>query len=97
MAARAVGVAALSEWEKGTKEWNDLVGLPPSGSPDPAAVRREKLRILNGLHSWVTRLHGYRTALGGLPVTESDDDLAGTLAAMTDEWSAELSRLRQFV
>jgi hypothetical protein len=97
VAARAVGVAALSEWEKGTKEWNDLVGLPPSGSPDPAAVRREKLRILNGLHSWVTRLQGYRTALGGLPVTESGADLAGTLAAMTDEWSAELSRLRQFV
>jgi hypothetical protein len=97
VAARAVGVAALSEWEKGTKEWNDLMGLPPSGSPDPAAARREKLRILNGLHSWVTRLQGYRTALGGLPVTESGDDLAGTLAAMTDEWSAELARLRQFV
>ncbi|MGH3226378.1 MAG: hypothetical protein ACRDPY_48170, partial [Streptosporangiaceae bacterium] len=97
VAARAVGGAALSDWEARTKEWNDLVGSPPSGSPDPAAVRREKLRILNGLHSWVTRLQGYRTALGGLPVTESGADVADTLAAMTDEWSAEISRLRQFV
>ena len=96
VAARTVAVAAQSEWETGTKEWNELVNLL-SGSRDPGAVRRAKLRILDELHLWVTRLPDYRTALGGLPRIEAGGDVADALAGLTDDWSAEISRLRQFV
>jgi hypothetical protein len=95
-AARAVVLAALSDWETATKEWNELAG-PPSGAPDPAAVRRAKLRILDGLQRWVTRLRGYRGALAGLPLNEAGGDVAGTLSTLIDDWSAEIARLRPFV
>jgi tetratricopeptide (TPR) repeat protein len=94
VAARAVALAAQSEWETGTKEWNELVNLP-SGSRDPGAVRRAKLRILDALQLWVTRLRDYRAALDGLPRIEAGGDITGALAGLTDEWSAEISRLRQ--
>jgi hypothetical protein len=97
VAARAAAVAALSGWQADTKEWNELVGAVPSGSPDPGAARRAKLRILDDLQLWVTRLRGYCTALDGLPSTEAGDDVAGTLSDLIDGWSAEISRLRQFV
>lgn len=97
VAARAVALAALSDWETSTKEWNELVEAVPSGSPNSGAVRRAKLRILDDLQLWVTRLQGYRTALDGLPATEAGDDVADTLSGLIDDWSAEVSRLRQFV
>jgi hypothetical protein len=79
-----------------TKEWNELVNSPP-GSQDPGAVRRAKVRILDELQVWVTRLRDYLTALGGLPKIEAGGDLADGLTGLTDDWSAEISRLRQFV
>jgi len=96
VAAGAIAGAALSGWETKTKEWNELVGTVPSGSTDPGAVRQAKLRILDDLKLWVTRLRDYRTALDRLPRTEAAGDMAGTLSGLIDGWSAEISRIRQF-
>lgn len=97
VAARTVALAALSDWETATKEWSELVDTAPSGSLVPDAVRKAKLQILDDLQRWVTRLRGYRTTLNGLPGTEASRDVAGTLSNLVDDWSAEITRLRQFV
>jgi hypothetical protein len=96
VAAGAIAGAALAGWEAETKQWNELVGTVPSGSTDPGAVRRAKLRILDDLKLWVTRLRDYRTALDRLPRTEAAGDMAGTLSGLIDGWSAEIARIRPF-